>query len=285
MLPSDRALVRLLKTGYQVFGESPSTAGTFRYTGAQIDAETNGSYDFRARMYSATLGRFLQPDPIGYSGGTNLFTYVNNDPLNATDPNGLFCNSSGGNLSCTSPGGISFTVPSPAGFPSSLGPGDASYHAYNVPVNAGSISSSALMAGVTNSPTPGSPHPATAAGTLNDATPSAWSLGAYIAMGALTLGQASPGNISPVMSYTRTDRNGNPIVVNVTMAGHPLDPGYVVRYPTTNANGQTILNNEGEGAGLLQSPSSPVAGIINNQWQSQSQGIINNINSSGGNGK
>jgi RHS repeat-associated protein len=78
----------ITKTGYQVFGESPSTAGTFRYTGARIDAETNGLYDFRARMYSAALGRFLQPDPIGYSGGTNLYTYTDNDPLNQTDPSG-----------------------------------------------------------------------------------------------------------------------------------------------------------------------------------------------------
>jgi hypothetical protein len=108
--------------------------------------------------------------------------------------------------------------------------------------------------------------------------PTGWSLGAYTVMGALTLGQASPGNISPLVSYVTTDQNSNSIVVNVTLAGHPLDAGYVVRYSTTNGNGQTILNNEGEGTGLFQSPSSPVAGFINNQWQGQSQGIINNIN-------
>jgi YD repeat-containing protein len=42
----------LTKAGYQTYGESSVTSGTFRYTGARIDAETNGLYDFRARMYS-----------------------------------------------------------------------------------------------------------------------------------------------------------------------------------------------------------------------------------------
>ncbi|MFG1409462.1 RHS repeat-associated core domain-containing protein, partial [Xanthobacter sp. VTT E-85239] len=83
----------LSKAGYQPFGESPSTAGTFRYTGARIDAETGGLYDFRARMYSPRLGRFLQPDPIGYDGGINLYAYVNNDPLNLVDIYGLAADS------------------------------------------------------------------------------------------------------------------------------------------------------------------------------------------------
>jgi RHS repeat-associated protein len=79
----------LAKAGYQPFGESSSTSGTFRYTGARIDAETNGLYDFRARMYSPVLGRFLQADPIGTRGGLNLYVYVTNDPLNMLDPFGL----------------------------------------------------------------------------------------------------------------------------------------------------------------------------------------------------
>jgi RHS repeat-associated protein len=80
----------LTKTGYQPYGESNTVDGTFRYTGARIDAETNGLYNFMARMYSPTLGRFMQVDPIGAAGGVNLYAYVNNDPLNATDPSGQF---------------------------------------------------------------------------------------------------------------------------------------------------------------------------------------------------
>ncbi len=47
-----------------------------------------GLYYYRARTYSPSWGRFLQPDPIGYAGGANLYAYVGNDPLNNTDPSG-----------------------------------------------------------------------------------------------------------------------------------------------------------------------------------------------------
>ncbi len=87
----------LTKIGYLPFGENPSlTSGTYRYTGRRLDPETAGStnepsglYYYRARHYSPTLGRFLQPDPIGYAGGNNLYAYVGNDPLNGIDPSGL----------------------------------------------------------------------------------------------------------------------------------------------------------------------------------------------------
>ena len=91
------------KAGYLSFGENPTTyTGSFRYTGRRIDPETGGSpsqpsglYYYRARTYSPTWGRFLQPDPIGYAGGGNLYAYTNNDPLNRTDPLGLCDNPSG----------------------------------------------------------------------------------------------------------------------------------------------------------------------------------------------
>jgi len=46
----------------------------------------------------------MQPDPIGYGGGVNLYAYVNNDPLNATDPLGLYST-----LVVTLPNGTQYT--------------------------------------------------------------------------------------------------------------------------------------------------------------------------------
>ena len=74
---------------YDEYGKPQSgNAGRFQYTGQAWLPEI-GLYDYKARDYSPTLGRFLQTDPIGPTGGINLYAYVGNDPVNGTDPLGL----------------------------------------------------------------------------------------------------------------------------------------------------------------------------------------------------
>ena len=66
-----------------------STIGNpFGYTGRRWDNDS-GLWYYRNRMYSASLGRFMQRDPAGYVDGLNLYTYVLNNPLGYTDPRGL----------------------------------------------------------------------------------------------------------------------------------------------------------------------------------------------------
>jgi len=67
---------------------SSAISAPWLFTGRRFDRES-GLYHYRARTYSAELGRFLQMDPIKFDAGDpNIFRYVANDPVNLTDPSG-----------------------------------------------------------------------------------------------------------------------------------------------------------------------------------------------------
>jgi RHS repeat-associated protein len=77
---------------YDVYGQvasyPPDDTNPFLFTGRRYDTET-GLYYYRARYYNASIGRFLQTDPIGYGDGMNWYGYCGNNPLGFSDPFGM----------------------------------------------------------------------------------------------------------------------------------------------------------------------------------------------------
>ena len=75
---------------YDAFGRSNSAMSgyPYRFTGQRLDSET-GLMFYKARVYSQSLGRFLQTDPIGTKDDLNMYAYVGNDPVNFADPTGM----------------------------------------------------------------------------------------------------------------------------------------------------------------------------------------------------
>jgi RHS repeat-associated protein len=74
-----------------VLNRTGSVTNPFTYVGAYgVTDEGNNLYYMRNRYYDAGTGRFLQKDPIGFAGGqSNLYAYVEGNPVDGIDPSGL----------------------------------------------------------------------------------------------------------------------------------------------------------------------------------------------------
>lgn len=78
---------------YDAFGNTIASSGTYqeanpwRFSTKLLDS-TGSLYYFGYRYHNPSIGRWLNRDPIGISGGVNLYSFVNNSPVGMIDPNG-----------------------------------------------------------------------------------------------------------------------------------------------------------------------------------------------------
>lgn len=71
---------------FKAFGEEEDQL-MYRFTGQEYDEET-GLYNYHARIYDPTIGRFYQPDPKGQYASP--YIYGGNSPVSLVDPDGEF---------------------------------------------------------------------------------------------------------------------------------------------------------------------------------------------------
>ena len=70
-------------------GQAPTVTSDFGYAGYYFH-QPSGLNLTVTRAYSPSIGRWLTRDPIGEHGGVNLYAYVMNDPIDLSDPSGLW---------------------------------------------------------------------------------------------------------------------------------------------------------------------------------------------------
>jgi RHS repeat-associated protein len=79
---------------YSAYGlityRSGSTDTPFLFNGRYgVQTDANGLLHMRARYYNPYICRFVNPDPIGFTGGINFYAYADGNPISMIDPFGL----------------------------------------------------------------------------------------------------------------------------------------------------------------------------------------------------
>jgi len=105
---------------WQPFGGLHAATGAaslnLRFPGQWFQSETGLHYNWH-RSYDPTVGRYTQPDPLGFVDGPSVYGYAKGSPQRWVDPNGQFSKEGfqiGGNAGTLAGGAI-------AGLPGALG--------------------------------------------------------------------------------------------------------------------------------------------------------------------
>lgn len=90
---TNRCAIFQWPAGSSAYDQRQGLVPALGWHGTLIENKRDGSgLDFkRNRVYDPKMGRFTQQDPIGLAGGLNLYGFANGDPVNFSDPFGLFC--------------------------------------------------------------------------------------------------------------------------------------------------------------------------------------------------
>jgi len=81
---------------YDLWGAISSDSGALGdsafvgWKGLLWEGDSTRLYYAQNRWYDPNTGRFVSEDPIGIAGGLNAYVFVGDDPVNGSDPSGLF---------------------------------------------------------------------------------------------------------------------------------------------------------------------------------------------------
>jgi len=87
---SPYGVMTIYNAGYTSTLSSSAYGWVYGFQGMRYDT-ASGLYGSASRFYSPTLQMWITMDPTGFGGGdVNLYRSFNNDPINKTDPSGLY---------------------------------------------------------------------------------------------------------------------------------------------------------------------------------------------------
>jgi RHS repeat-associated protein len=73
--------------GAAAVNPASTITNNLRFAGQYYDSETGLHYNYR-RYYDPQAGVYLTPDPLGFGGGDNFYSYAGANPINLIDPYG-----------------------------------------------------------------------------------------------------------------------------------------------------------------------------------------------------